>query len=383
MKAKTLTAATQVEEGAFEDVAVEEVLRCPCKVVSSRGAHLTTMFASRHIGPVERVADRPTHVPSLSFSARRPGPPLWRNAFASTFLCDDSSESMSDRTLKQIVERQKSILASAAKQGDKVDQESLRVQLQSICHEYELLLANSPDFAAAYVSYALLLGKVDMRREAMAMLLKANKLDQDIPLVKNQLGNYLAEDGKPLEAVNYFILRRSNSSRRSHLYHYELGKLLFDARDDFLKSGSYTRAELDRTMFEAFKKAAELGSPDQIAYTYRYAESFGDVEKPDWDAALKAWADLEDKAQSQIERETMRLQAANILIKQGRFDHARVLLATISVPALDSQETKADCASDRKVRRNRRFNHACPFLDKLERTFGRFSLPGLSRSISS
>ena len=41
-------------------------------------------------------------------------------------------------------------------------------------------------------------------------------------------------------------------------------------------------------MHEAFRTAAEL-APDRIEFTYRYAESFYDLEKPDWDGAFKAW----------------------------------------------------------------------------------------------
>jgi hypothetical protein len=118
-----------------------------------------------------------------------------------------------------------------------------------------------------------------------------------------------------------------------------LGTLLYEARDDFLKKGVYTRPQIDEAMHNAFKKAAEL-APDRIEFTYRYAESFADVEKPDWDGALKVWASLEDKAQTPMERGTMRLQAANVLIKQGKFDHARLLLAMVTEPGLEAQKQK-------------------------------------------
>ena len=248
------------------------------------------------------------------------------------------SETMPERALKQIAGRQKLLLDQAARQGDKLDSESLRVQLQEICHDYEILLHDSPKFAAAYAAYGYLLGKVDMPKEAAAMLLKANALDPDIPLVKNQLGNYLAEDGRPLEAVNYYVAAIKLDPNEP-LYHYQLGTLLYEARDDFLKKGVYTRPQLDEAMHNAFKKAAEL-APDRIEFSYRYAESFYDLEKPDWDEALKAWAALEAKAKTPAERETMRLQAANVLIKQGRFDHARMLLSLVTEPGLQGQKQK-------------------------------------------
>ena len=111
-----------------------------------------------------------------------------------------------------------------------------------------------------------------------AILLKANQLDPNLPIVKNQLGNYLAEEGEPIEAANYFI-SAIRLAPNEPLYHYQLGTLLTEARDDFLKSGQWTRAQLDQTMQEAFRHAAEL-APDNIAFAYRYAYSFYDLAEP-------------------------------------------------------------------------------------------------------
>jgi len=156
--------------------------------------------------------------------------------------------------------------------------------------------------------------------------------------VKNQLGNYLAEDGKPLQAVNYYTAA-IDLTPNEPLYHYQLGTLLNEARDDFIKSGQWARPALERAMHLAFKRAAEL-APDRFEFVYRYAESFYDLESPDWDEALKAWSALEEKAPTDIERQTMRLHAANILVKQGKMDHARSLLAMVTDSSLQGQKAK-------------------------------------------
>ena len=248
------------------------------------------------------------------------------------------SESMAERSLRRIADRQKELFAEAAKQGDKLDEEAFRSQVQSLTHDYELLLRNNPKFALGYAAYGYLLGKVDMRKESASMLLKANELDPDIALVKNQLGNYMAEEGKPLQAAPYFIAAIKLEPKEP-LYHYQLGTLLAEARDDFLKKGEWTRASLDAAMLNAFKRAAEL-APERFEFGYRLAEAYYDLEKPDWDAALKAWSALEEKAPTPIERQTMRLHAANILIKQGKRDHAQALLATVDEAALQGQKQK-------------------------------------------
>jgi tetratricopeptide (TPR) repeat protein len=250
----------------------------------------------------------------------------------------EEGETMAERSLKRIVDRQKELFAAATKQGEGFDEEAFRTQVQSLVHDYELLLRSNPSFAAGYAAYGYMLGKVDMRKEAAVMLLKANQLDPDIPLVKNQLGNYLAEEGKPLQAAPYFIAAIKLSPNEP-LYHYQLGTLLAEARDDFLKSGDWTRASLDAAMHEAFRRAAEL-SPDRFEFAYRYAESFYDLEKPDWEAALKTWSALEERATSAIERQTMRLHAANICLKLGKREHARALLDTVDEPNLQGQKQR-------------------------------------------
>ena len=248
------------------------------------------------------------------------------------------AETMAERSLKKIAERQREIFAWAEKQGDELEESQLKQRLQTVMHDYELLMRNNPNFAAGYAAYGFFLSKFDMKKEATAMLMKANQLDPDIPLVKNQLGNVLAEEGKPLQAVAYFI-SAIKLEPNEPLYHYQLGTLLAEARDEFLKSGQWTRPTLDEAMHNAFKKATEL-APDRFEFGYRYAESFYDLEKPDWDAALKAWSGLEEKATTAIERQTMRLHAANILIKLGKLDHAKALIETVDEPKLQGQKER-------------------------------------------
>ena len=172
------------------------------------------------------------------------------------------------------------------------------------------------------------------------MLLKANQLDPDIAIVKNQIGNLLAEDGKPLEAAPYFIAAIKLEPNEA-LYHYQLGTLLAEARDDFLKAnaGDWTRASLDNAMHNAFKRATEL-APDRFEFAYRYAESFYDLETPDWPGALQAWSALEEKAPTSIERQTMRLHAANVCLKTGDVARARILLDTVDEPKLQGQKAR-------------------------------------------
>jgi tetratricopeptide (TPR) repeat protein len=247
-------------------------------------------------------------------------------------------ETMAERHLKEIVEHQKVLFADAVSQGNAMEEAGFKTQVEQLTHEYESLLKDNPDFAAGYASYGYMLWKIGLKKQSVAILLKANQMDPDIPLVKNELGNYLAEDGKPLEALNYF-LAAIRLEPGEPLYHYQLGTLLYEARGDFLRSGEWGRASLDHSMQEAFKKAAEL-APDRIEFTYRYAESFYDLQEPDWPLALKTWEGLEARGQSEIERQTMRLHQANVLLYMGKSDHARRILDSVTDPTLGDQKQK-------------------------------------------
>jgi tetratricopeptide (TPR) repeat protein len=248
------------------------------------------------------------------------------------------SETMAERSLKQLVERQQELLAEAAKDNPNFDQNNFQMQIEQVCRGYEEILRANPKMAKAYTAYGYLLSKLDQRKQAVSILLKSNQLDPDQPLVKNQIGNYLAEDGKPLDALPYY-LAAIKLAPKEPLYHYQLGTLLSEARDDFLKSGEWKRDAIDRAIHQAFRQAAEL-APDRIEFTYRFAESFYDLETPDWEGALKAWAALEEKAPSDVERQTMRLHAANIWLKKGSPEHAKLILDTITEPALAKQKEK-------------------------------------------
>jgi tetratricopeptide (TPR) repeat protein len=275
--------------------------------------------------PLFLFKNRPALVAALVFALLLPG-------------VAHAGESLPERTLAGIVDREKRILADAAKSGEGIDAESFRVQVQGLCSEYEILLRENPNFAAGYACYGYLLSKMDMPRQAIGILLKANQLDPNIPLVKNQIGNFLAEQGKPIEAENYYMAAIKLDPDEP-LYHYQLGQLLYVARDDFLKSGYWTADQIDDSMHKAFARAAAL-APNRIEFTYRYAESFNDLKRPDWDKALKVWAGLEDRETSDAGRQIIRLQAANVLIKEGKYDAARVLIATVTEPKLGPQKQK-------------------------------------------
>jgi tetratricopeptide (TPR) repeat protein len=246
------------------------------------------------------------------------------------------AETMAEKTLKEIVVRQRDILARANQEGEHVDVAGLRGDLQAVINSYDVLIQKSPDFAPAYVAYGMLLGQVGMTKQAVGILLKANKLDAEIPVVKNEIGRFLAEDGKLVEALPW-IMAAIDLDPKQPLYHYHLGKLLAEGRDEFIKTGQFTRPALDKAMLQAFLRAAEL-APANFGYAYRAAEAYYDLETPEWDAALAAWRKLDAGVETPLEHQTLRLHQANVLLKQGKAPEARALIDTVTELTLAKQK---------------------------------------------
>jgi len=254
----------------------------------------------------------------------------------------DEPETLAERTLRDIVARERELFAKSEKAGDQFDQGVFHGEAQSIASSYDVLVQKNPEFVAAYVAYGMFLGKVGMDRQAVAMLLKANKLDPNIALVKNQLAKHIAEDGKPVEALPY-LMAAIDLEPREAFYHFHLGQLLLAGRDDFLTNGSFTQAGLDKAMLDAFRRASELAFTD-FSYAYQYAKAFYEVDPPRWEEALGVWEQLELRPITTTTlRHMVRLQKANVLIKLGRKDEARQVLETVTDPKLaEDKQTLLD-----------------------------------------
>ncbi len=267
---------------------------------------------------------------------------FWIGALWLAVAAQAVAQSEMDGQLKRLVERQKALLERADGMGSAEELEDLRAPFQKLVFDYEDFVRKNPDLAAGHVSFAMLLAHpvLDERKRATQLLLRANQIDPDLPLVKNQLGNYLAEEGKPLDALNYY-LAAVRLAPDEPLYHFQIGNLLVEGRDAFLESEAWTRATLDGAMMEAFEKAKAL-APERFDLAYRHAMAFYDLAEPRWDDALAAWRALDERAETSVEREALRLHVANVLIKQGRADEARALIETVKEPALAKQRAKLE-----------------------------------------
>lgn len=245
-------------------------------------------------------------------------------------------ENLAERRLRQMVEEERKLLSSSQRADGTHDEEMLERRFQGLIQKYEMFIGDNPDFAVGYVAYGRLLESIGEGSVARVMYLKANQLDPNIPLVKNQLGNFLAQEEKFGQALPYYLAAIELEPGQA-LYHYQLGQLLHQFRDGFLAEKIFTREVIDRKMLAAFRQATEL-APGETAFAYRYAEAFYDLEIPNWEEALQAWSAVEKTAAAGIETETIHLHRANIAIKQGDRTRAAEILAKVTQPPLQSNK---------------------------------------------
>jgi tetratricopeptide (TPR) repeat protein len=248
------------------------------------------------------------------------------------------AETLQEKNLREIVARERALFAKAEAEGDDLDEPRFAGEAKSIAAMYDVFIGKNPGYVPGLVTYGLFLAKLDMNRAAAAMLLRANKLDPNLAVVKNQLAKLVAEDGKPVEALPY-ITAAIDLEPKEALYHYHLGRLLLAAKDDFIAAGEFTRPALDKAMLEAFARAAEL-APNNWEFAVQHAKAYYEVEPPQWDAALAAWDKLAAKATTPALRELMRLHRANVLVQAGRPAEARIALADVRDPQLAAEKQR-------------------------------------------
>jgi tetratricopeptide (TPR) repeat protein len=269
-------------------------------------------------------------------------------SFAQEDWESSSGETLAERKLKLLVVQERAIWASIREATNEVDIETAKPKFQEILTGYDGLIRDNPEFAPAFVAYGLLLGRLDERKASRAIFMRANQLDPNIPVVKNQLGNFLVEDARYKEALPYYLVAIELEPKEP-LYHYQLGTLLAEFMEYFIKDRLFTRETIEEQMQKAFLQASRL-DPDNWAYSYRYAESYYDLENPDWDKALMEWARLEQAARRGIERQTVQLHQANIMIKQGRYLAARDILEEVNEPVLGSNRRALEAELDGRLR---------------------------------
>ncbi|TVP77714.1 MAG: hypothetical protein EA353_09855 [Puniceicoccaceae bacterium] len=250
-------------------------------------------------------------------------------------LCGQTTDLASSRLLA-IAERETAIYQKIAEDPEFYSDEDLDRRLNNLVQSYRSYLVDQPNDASAYVLYGKLLRRLGEYDQAFAAFLKADELDPKIAVVKQQIGNHLAEQGKGPAALTFY-LNAVDLEPETAIYHLGLGQLLHHFRSEFIEDGLFTRDALEREMLKAFREATTL-EPDNFDYQMRLGEAYYDLSSPDWRSALLHWNKVHKLAQTSLQTEILNLHRARVYGKLGRVDDAQTMLESVLNPALQKSK---------------------------------------------
>ena len=245
------------------------------------------------------------------------------------------SDLASNRLLK-IAEKEIKIYQKIAENPEFYSEDDLDRRINELVQSYRTYLLDQPNDVSAYILYGKLLRRVHEDKQALLAFLKADELDPEIAVVKQQIGNHLAEEGEGKAALAFY-LQAVELEPETAVYHFALGQLIYNFKDEFIKSGVFTQDATEREMLKAFRKATKL-APNNFDYQMRLGEAYYDLNSPDWKNALVHWKQMRKQAKTTLQIEILDLHRARALGKLGRSDEARILLDKILNPALQNSK---------------------------------------------
>ncbi|HAV13229.1 MAG TPA: hypothetical protein DCX06_07045 [Opitutae bacterium] len=242
-----------------------------------------------------------------------------------------------ERLLK-ISQREESIYRKIAEDPEFYSDSDLQRRIEELVQSYRSYLTDNPDDVNALILYGKLLRRANQTNQAFTAFLKADELNPEIAVVKQQIGTHLAEQGKGKAALTFY-LRAVELEPDVALYHFSLGKLLHQFSDTFLEDGLFSRDALDRETVKAFRKAATL-EPSNFDFQMRLGEAYYDQASPDWKSALIHWNKVRKTILNDLQRQIVDLHRSRVLGKLGRTSEARELTDTILEPSLQYSRQK-------------------------------------------
>ena len=253
----------------------------------------------------------------------------------SLFVSAQQGESLADKRLMKIVHDQQRLMAQAetGKDADDYVNTSSEPQIRQL--------------AARWSRYIRTFGESE---SAILEFLAAEALEPELPVIKQQIGNYYAEHGLYEEALKAFIQAVELAPEES-IYHYQLGEVLYRYRWQIIEDDIYTRATLDEQMSRAFGQAAQL-APEDLGLQMRYAESFYDLESPDWAKAALQLEHCASLAESHVHKQTVHLHQARVAAEMGELEIAKTHLDSVTMKALAKSEARVRAMIQARVEGN-------------------------------
>ncbi len=248
------------------------------------------------------------------------------------------SYTLSQKKLLEIIDQQKRFFDRVKSESrmSQSDALSLKNKLDSLWAEY---MAQYPKDIDALILYGKYLRAVGEDELSYNQFLKADALNPDIAVVKQQLANYEAEHGLPKYAFDNISAAVALDPDNS-VYRLQMAELIVFFREELIHKKYFSQSQLDSLMIKSYAKAAEL-EPQNSNIQWKYAQAFYDVGKADWSAALAQWEKiLENFAPLNLDRQTALANKARVLIELNRDKESLAVLEKVTLPSLQPDRRK-------------------------------------------
>ncbi len=242
-----------------------------------------------------------------------------------------SAHTFSQRRLLGVVEEQEAFFSWLESERDKNSPEA-RTRARKLNGLWNEYLADNPNDVDALILYGKFRRATGSLAEAYKIFKRADSLDGNIPVVKQQLATFEGESGSYKDAYSHLKLAVQLDPKQA-VYHSQMGQLLILFRDKFISSGMFDRQTIDKMYLESLRNAYQL-APEREDYKWRYAQSFFDVSEADWNEPLRVWNELLPTATLELERQTINANRARVLIELYRDAEAEEILKSINHPSL-------------------------------------------------
>jgi tetratricopeptide (TPR) repeat protein len=211
-------------------------------------------------------------------------------------------------------------------------------RIENIKSLYRAYLHTYPRHPFGSILYGKFLRKVNDPHEANEVFLDIHEDNPEIAVVHQHLALYASETGNYADAFQFYQSAIAMEPKAA-LYRYQFGEFLHTYSMRLIEQNLISHSELEALLVTSFKEASRL-APESRDFKLRWAESYFDVFRPDWDQALLLWDSLIESSVNRFELDVLHLQKSRVLIELKRYGEAKSLILKVNDPALQSDRRK-------------------------------------------
>jgi len=219
-------------------------------------------------------------------------------------------------------------LGSSSVQRSILRQAEVRAKLRRLEADYRFFIYEHPQDADALVSFGGFLYDQGREEEGLQFWQRAITVDPHCAKAYNNLAVDYGHNGRAADALRYHQ-KAIELDPSDPIFRFNWATTCVLFRKDAHEVYGWDTDQIFEHGLEEFRKARDL-EPQNVEYAWAYAQTFYQVNKPDWQQAYAAWQFCLNQQVDEVGRERVYSQLARVCLRWGRLDKARSWLAKIT-----------------------------------------------------